>query len=543
MPLIDPNVVDLSRLQFALTALYHFLFVPLTLGLTIMLAAMETVYVITGRQIYKDMTQFWGKLFAINFAIGVATGLTMEFEFGTNWSMYSHFVGDVFGTPLAIEGLMAFFMEATFVGLMFFGWDRLSKPGHLAVTYLVALGSNLSALWILVANGFMQNPQGASFDPDTMRMQFNSFTALVFSPDAQAKFVHTSIAGFVAGAMFVMGISAYYLLAGRHREFAARSFRMAAVFGLVSTLAVVTLGDALGRLDYLVQPTKIAAMEGIWHTTTSPSAPWLVAALPDDATQSNSLEIGLPYVLTPLVAHSLDTPIPGLINLEQANIPRVANGIKALAALQQYGTTHSATSLATFKEYESDMGYGFLAQRYAPDQNVNLITPALLPSVEQQAVRDSIPNVFVTFWSFRIMMVLGFYFVAIFAFAAYYSLKNQLEKHPVLLKLCMWSIPLPILATEFGWVTAEAGRQPWTVYGWLPTFQSASSHDIGYMIFSLIGFALLYSLFIAAELYLMFKYARLGPEHDGAAAHSVQAKLPNAAPIFAKPGFANKSWE
>ncbi|MDE8343410.1 MAG: cytochrome ubiquinol oxidase subunit I [Acidocella sp.] len=543
MPLIDPNVVDLSRLQFALTALYHFLFVPLTLGLTIMLAAMETVYVITGKQVYKDMTHFWGKLFGINFAIGVATGLTMEFEFGTNWSMYSHFVGDVFGTPLAIEGLMAFFMESTFVGLMFFGWDRLSKPAHLAVTYLVALGSNLSALWILVANGFMQNPQGASFDPDTMRMQFNDFTALVFSPDAQAKFVHTSIAGFVAGAMFVMGISAYYMLRGRHREFAARSFRMAALFGLVSTLAVVTLGDALGRLDYLVQPTKIAAMEGLWHTSTPPSAPWLIAALPNDATQSNSMEIGVPYVLTPLVAHSLNTPIPGLVDLEQANVPRVDNGIKAIAALQQYGATHSADSLATFKQAENDMGYGFLAQRYAPSQDVNLITPALLPSVEQQAVRDSIPNVFVTFWSFRIMMVLGFYFVAIFAFAAYYSLKNQLEKHPMLLKLCMWSIPLPVLATEFGWVTAEAGRQPWTVFGWLPTFQSASSHDVGYMIFSLAGFALLYSAFIAAELYLMFKFARLGPDEHGAALHHTPADTSIAAPIFAKPGFANKSWE
>ncbi|HQT63839.1 MAG: cytochrome d terminal oxidase subunit 1 [Acidocella sp. 20-57-95] len=543
MPLIDPNVVDLSRLQFALTALYHFLFVPLTLGLTIMLAAMETVYVITGKQVYKDMTHFWGKLFGINFAIGVATGLTMEFEFGTNWSMYSHFVGDVFGTPLAIEGLMAFFMESTFVGLMFFGWDRLSKQAHLAVTYLVALGSNLSALWILVANGFMQNPQGASFDPNTMRMQFNDFAALVFSPDAQAKFVHTSIAGFVAGAMFVMGISAYYLLRGRHREFAARSFRMAALFGLISTLAVVTLGDALGRLDQQVQPTKIAAMEGIWHTTTPPAAPWLITALPNDATQSNSMEIGIPYVLTPLVTHTFDQPVLGLVDIEQANVPRVDNGIKALIALQQYGATHSAASLATFKQYENDMGYGFLAQRYAPNQDVNLITPALLPSVEQQAVLSSIPNVFVTFWSFRVMMALGFYFVTIFAFAAYYSLKNQLEKHPMLLKLCMWSIPLPVLATEFGWVTAEAGRQPWTVFGWLPTFQSASSHDVGYMIFSLAGFALLYSAFIAAELYLMFKFARLGPEDHGAAAHHAPANASIATPIFATPGYANKSWE
>ncbi len=540
MPLIDPTVVDLSRLQFALTALYHFIFVPLTLGMTIILAAMETTYVITGKQVYKDMTQFWGKLFGINFAIGVATGLTMEFEFGTNWSMFSHFVGDVFGTPLAIEGLMAFFMESTFIGLMFFGWDRLSRPAHLAVTYLVALASNLSALWILIANGFMQDPKGASFNPDTMRMQFNSFVQLVFSPDAQAKFVHTSIAGFVAGAMFIMGISAYYLLTNRHKEFAARSIRMAAVFGLISTLAVVTLGDALGRLDDLLQPTKIAAIEGLWHTTTSPSAPWLVAALPDDKTQSNVFEIGVPYVLTPLITHTFDESIPGLIDLEAAAGPKILNGIKAIDALQQYSTTHDAASLATFKQYENDMGYGFLAQQNAPNQDLNAITPAEMPAVVQQTELETIPNVFVTFWAFRIMMFLGFYFIALFAFVAYFSLKNQLENKRFLLKLCMFSIPAPILACEFGWITAEAGRQPWSVYGWLPTFQAASSHNVGYMIFSLIGFALLYSLFIAAELYLMFKYARLGPQsHD----HAAPVSGTGALPMFAKPGFAAKSWE
>lgn len=543
IPLIDPTVVDLSRLQFALTALYHFLFVPLTLGLTMLLAAMETTYVITGKQVYKEMTLFWGKLFGINFAIGVATGLTMEFEFGTNWSMFSHYVGDVFGTPLAIEGLMAFFMESTFVGLMFFGWDRLSKPAHLAVTYLVALGSNLSALWILIANGFMQSPEGASFNPDTMRMQFNSFVKLVFSQDAQAKFVHTSIAGFVAGAMFIMGISAYYLLSNRHKEFAARSIRLASVFGLISTLAVVTLGDALGRLDDLLQPTKIAAIEGLWHTTTSPAAPWLVVALPNDKTQSNSFEVGIPYVLTPLITHSFTRQIPGLLDLEAAAKPKILSGIKAINALQQYAATHDPVALTTFKQNEADMGYGFLAQKFAPNQDLTAITPADMSAVLNQTERDIVPNVFVTFWSFRIMMFLGFYFVAIFAFVAYYSLKNQLDKYPILLKLCMWSIPLPILATEFGWITAEAGRQPWTVYGWLPTFQSASSHNVGYMVFSLIGFALLYSLFIAAELYLMFKFARLGPEthtHDHVAPSTGQN---GATPIFAKPGFAAKSWE
>ncbi len=532
MPLIDPSVVDLSRLQFALTALYHFLFVPLTLGMTFMLAAMETVYVITGKEIYKEMVQFWGKLFAINFAIGVATGLTMEFEFGTNWSMYSHFVGDVFGTPLAIEGLMAFFTESTFIGLMFFGWDRLSKPGHLAVTYITALGSNLSALWILVANGFMQNPQGASFDPDTMRMQFTSFVSLVFSEDAQAKFVHTSIAGFVTGALFVMGISAFYLLRKQHIALAARSFRMAALFGVISSMAVVTLGDALGRLDYLVQPTKIAAIEGLWQDSNAHSsaaaAPWLLFAVPNNATQSNSLEIRIPYVLTPLITHSEDKVIPGLLTQEQEAGPHILDGIKAINALQAYGVKHDAADLAAFKASESDMGYGFLAQRNAPNQDLTQITPANQGAIVAQTEKQIVPNVFVTFWAFRIMMFLGFYFVALFAFASYYSLRKRLLQARWLLQAAMWSIPLPIMATEFGWITAEAGRQPWSVYGWLPTFQAASSHPLGYMVFSLIGFALLYSCFIAAELYLMFKFARLGPQPHHDAAHEA-----GAVPMFA----------
>ena len=514
MDLINPDVVDLSRFQFALTALYHFMFVPLTLGLTFMLAAMETVYVVTGRQIYKDMAQFWGKLFGINFAIGVATGITMEFEFGTNWSMYSRFFGDMFGTPLAIEGLMAFFMESTFVGLMFFGWGRLSKPAHLAVTYLVALGSNLSALWILVANASMNMPEGAHFDPDTMRMQFDSVVKVIFNPDAQAKFVHTSVAGYVSAAMFVMGISAFYILRGKHKAFAARSFRMAALFGIISTVAVITLGDVLGRLDYEHQPTKIAAIEGVWHTTNPPFEPWLAFALPDDAKQENHLEIGVPFVLTPLVTHSFDTPVTGMIELEQQAGPHIVSGIQAVSALHQYSKSHATVDLEQFRAHEADMGFGFLAMRHAPNQDVTNIPADRLASVVQQTEPDILPNVFVTFWAFRIMVFLSLWFFAVFAFSAYVSLKNRLEKNRLLLKLCMWSIPLPILATEFGWITAEAGRQPWTVFNRLPTFLSASSHGVGYMVFSLAGFTLLYSIFIAAELFLMFKYTRLGPDHD-----------------------------
>src|ERR1700752_3626843 len=261
--MLDP--VDLSRLQFAVTALYHFLFVPLTLGLSFLLAIMESAYVMTGREIWRDATRFWGKLFGINFAMGIATGITMEFQFGTNWAYYSHYVGDIFGAPLAIEGLVAFFLESTFVGLFFFGWDRLSKLGHLTVTWLVAIGSNLSALWILIANGWMQHPIGAVFNPDTMRMELTSFWDLIFNPVAQAKFVHTVGAGYVTGSMFVVAVSSYYLLAGRFKPFAKSSL------GLASVLCVVVLGEESGYPVSENQKMKLAAIEGMWRTEPAPA--------------------------------------------------------------------------------------------------------------------------------------------------------------------------------------------------------------------------------------------------------------------------------
>ena len=267
---IDP--MSLARLQFAMTALYHFLFVPLTLGLSFLLAIMESAYVMTGREIWRDITRFWGKLFAINFAMGVATGITMEFQFGTNWAYYSHYVGDIFGAPLAIEGLMAFFLESTFVGLLIFGWDRMSKLGHLTVTWLVAIGSNMSALWILIANGWMQNPVGATFNPDTMRMELSSVWELLFNPTAQSKFVHTVSAGYVTGAMFVLSISAFYLLSGRHVAFAKRSIIVASAFGLASALSVVVLGDESGYSVTENQKMKLAAIEAMWKTEPAPAS-------------------------------------------------------------------------------------------------------------------------------------------------------------------------------------------------------------------------------------------------------------------------------
>ncbi|MFN3401689.1 MAG: cytochrome ubiquinol oxidase subunit I, partial [Ferrovibrio sp.] len=279
--MIDMLVVDLSRWQFAATAMYHFIFVPLTLGLSFMMAIMESVYVMTGRQIWRKATLFWGTLFGINFAMGVATGIVMEFQFGMNWSYYSHYVGDIFGAPLAIEGLMAFFLEATFIGLFFFGWDRLSKVGHLVVTWLTALGANFSALWILVANGWMQNPVGARFNPDTMRMEITDFMAVIFNPVAQAKFVHTVSAGYLTGAVFVLAISALFLVKGKHVELAKRSAVVAASFGLASALSVVVLGDESGYVATEHQIMKIAALEAMYETEPAP-APWTLIGFPGE---------------------------------------------------------------------------------------------------------------------------------------------------------------------------------------------------------------------------------------------------------------------
>jgi len=499
------TVVDLSRWQFAATALYHFLFVPLTLGLSFILAAMETVYFTTGREIYREMARFWGKLFAINFALGVATGLTMEFEFGTNWSMYSRFVGDVFGAPLAIEGLMAFFMESTFVGLMLFGWERMSRGKHLLVTYMVALGSNLSALWILIANGFMQSPHGAVFDPHTMRMQLTSFTDLIFNADAQAKFVHTSIAGYVTAAIFVAGVSAYYLLRNRHVELAKRSFRMAVLFGVFASIGVISLGDALGFVSGSAQPAKLVAMEALWKTE-KPPAGFNLIAIPDQAEQRNLYELQIPKVLTPLVTHTMTEVIPGADAIEREAMVRMRDGIPAALALRRLSADpNDAAALAQFRAHEKDLGYALLLQRYAPD--LRKATPADF----ERAARDVIPNVPVIFWSFRIMVAAGFAMLAYLVLATIYSLKDTILDKRWLLRLAPWMIPVPFIACEVGWLVAELGRQPWTVYDVLPTWMSASTHSVGYMIFSLTGFVLLYSAFIVVEMYLMVKFIRLGP--------------------------------
>ncbi|WKX27497.1 cytochrome ubiquinol oxidase subunit I [Tatumella ptyseos] len=499
------DIVELSRLQFALTAMYHFLFVPLTLGMAFLLAIMETVYVFTGKQIYKDMTKFWGKLFGINFALGVATGLTMEFQFGTNWSYYSHYVGDIFGAPLAIEGLMAFFLESTFVGLFFFGWDRLGKIQHLTVTWLVALGSNLSALWILVANGWMQNPVASEFNFETMRMEMVSFSELVLNPVAQVKFVHTVASGYTTGAIFVLAISAWYLLKGRDIAFAKRSFAIAASFGMAAVLSVIILGDESGYEMGDVQKTKLAAIEAEWETQPAPAA-FTLFGLPDQQAEKNHYAVQVPYLLGLIATRSTDKPVLGLKDLLAEHEIRIRNGMKAYALLTELRSGNQDLSVRkAFEHHKKDLGYGLLLKRYTP--NVSDATEAQI----QQATKDSIPSVAPLYFSFRIMVLCGVLIFLVIAASFVTVLRNRIGKNRFILKAAVCALPLPWIAVESGWFVAEYGRQPWAIGEVLPTAVANSSLTVGDLLFSM-GLVLgLYTLFIIAEMYLMIKFARLGP--------------------------------
>lgn len=499
------EVVELSRLQFGATALFHFLFVPLTLGLSWILFICEATYVMTGQQIYKDMTKFWGKLFGINFAMGVTTGITLEFQFGTNWAYYSHYVGDIFGVPLAIEGLMAFFLESTFVGLFFFGWERLSKIQHLMATFLVALGSNLSALWILVANGWMQNPVGADFNYTTMRMELSSMVDVFFNPVAQVKFVHTVAAGYVTASMFVLGISAYYLLKARDVNFALRSFAIAASFGLASILSVILLGDESGYTAGEVQQVKLAAIESEWETQPAPAS-FTLFGIPNQAEERTDYAVKIPYALGIIATRSLDKEVKGLKELRLEHEDKIRDGMIAYAALLRLKAGENTAEVRSlFDAHKVNLGYGLLLKKYTA--NVTDATEAQI----KQAAQDTIPQVAPLFWSFRIMVGLGFFFLFVFAAAFWFLSTKNLAPQRWLLWLCVFSIPLPWVAAEMGWIVAEYGRQPWTISGILPTHLSASQLDKSQLIFSMLGLLGIYSFLFIIEMYLMLKYIKLGP--------------------------------
>lgn len=499
------DIVELSRLQFTWTAMVHFLFVPLTLGLSFILAIMESVYVMTGKKIYKEMTQFWGKLFGINFALGVTTGITMEFQFGMNWAYYSHYVGDIFGAPLAIEALMAFFLEATLFGLFFFGWDKMSKRKHLAVTWLMALGTNLSALWILIANGWMQFPIGAEFNFETMRMELASFADVILNPVAQVKFVHTVSAGYVTGAIFVLAISGWYLLKGRHLALARRSFTIAATFGLAAVLSVIVLGDESGYELGDVQKVKLAAIEAEWETQEAPAA-FTLFGFPSGKEQRTKAEIKIPALMGLIATRSLDKPVLGINDLQKEHRLRIENGKEAyqlLEALRQ-GDRSEAT-ITAFREKEKDLGYGMLLSTVAED-----MTSPTAAEIDK-AVEASIPKIWPLFWSFRIMVASGFLMLFLFAVAAWTSSRHLRPIPPWILRFSLVSLPLPWIAVLTGWFVAEYGRQPWAIGEILPVSLAVSNLSKGHVIGSLAGFVILYVIFVAVEMWLMVKFARLGP--------------------------------
>ncbi len=431
------DVVLLSRLQFAVASMFHFLFVPLTLGLSVLTAIFETLYVKTGDEDYKRAAKFWGKLFLINFALGVVTGITLEFQFGTNWSRYSMYVGDIFGSLLAIEATMAFFLESTFIAVWHFGWNRLSPKLHALSIWLVAIASNISALWILLANGWMQHPVGYTIRNG--RAELESFLAVVTNPFGWMEFIHTVSGAYILAGFFVLGISAWHLLRKNEVVFFKKCFRVAATWVLVFALFEVFNGHLHGSEVAKAQPTKLAAMESLWETQQG--APMYLLVIPDEKNERNKIEL---------------FPIPGMLSLLAYH--------------------HPSATVKGLKEW---------------------------PEEER-------PPVALTFWSFRLMVGLGFLFAALSIWV--FLKRHEIEKNRLLLRLLPWVIPLPYLACELGWMVAEVGRQPWIVYGLMKTSAAVSPISPMQVGVSLMAFILVYSLLGLVDFYLLFKYARKGPE-------------------------------
>lgn len=514
----DLTLIDWSRAQFALTALYHWLFVPLTLGITFILAIMETIYYKTGDPEWKKITKFWMTLFGINFAIGVATGIILEFEFGTNWSNYSWFVGDIFGAPLAIEGIMAFFMESTFIAIMFFGWNKVSKGFHLTATWLTAIGSNLSALWILVANGWMQNPVGMQFNPDTARNEMADFFEVLFNPAAVNKFLHTIFSSYILAAIFVVGISAWFLLKKKDLLFAKRSIVVAAIFGLVFSVMTIFTGDESAREISKSQPMKFASMEGLYHGTTN--APLVAFGILKDAPTIENPEkkdfafkVEIPGMLSYMANLKFDSFVPGIYDLVHGNVDqgiisyseKINRGLVARNTLSEYKLalkgndavlTDSLRSNFENKEwmesYFKYFGYSYFSNPH-----------------------DIIPNVPITFYSFHIMVILGGYFMALFIIVLFFVMKDTLAGKRWLLWIALWTMPLAYLASESGWVIAEMGRQPWVIQDLMPTMTAVSNIDSNSVIITFWLFFAVFTALLIAEIKIMLKQIKIGPNEGG----------------------------
>ncbi len=496
----DMALVDWSRAQFALTAMYHWIFVPLTLGLSFIVAIMMTIYVKTGDDLWKKITKFWMTLFGINFAIGVATGIILEFEFGTNWSNYSWFVGDIFGAPLAIEGIMAFFLESTFIAILFFGWGRVSKKFHLLSAWLVAIGSNLSALWILVANAWMQNPVGMRFNPDTARNEMLNFWDVLFSPTAINKFLHTISSGYVLAAIFVVGVSAWFLIKRRNVAFAKKSMIIGAVFGLLSSLYLFMTGDESAREVFRTQPMKFAAMEGLYDGESN--APLVVIGLMKQAPSPENpnadrfaFKIEIPNLLSYMAALNPNAFVPGIRDLVHGNedqkiisyYEKIEKGKIAIQALSNYkdaleskDKAAAESNLKTFKENYAYFGYGYYDDPH-----------------------DLIPNVPLTFYSFHIMVGLGTHFMILFVVLLVLLYRRKIEKVRWVLYVTLWTIPLAYVASQAGWIVAELGRQPWVVQDLMPTLSAVSNIDKGSVMITFWIFAATFTILLIAEIKIM----------------------------------------
>jgi cytochrome bd ubiquinol oxidase subunit I len=514
---VDLTLVDWSRAQFALTAMYHWLFVPLTLGLSFILAIMETLYVKTGKEEWKRLTRFWMTLFGINFAIGIATGIILEFEFGTNWSNYSWFVGDIFGAPLAVEGILAFFLESTFVAVMFFGWNKVSKKFHLISTWLVAIGASLSALWILVANAWMQNPVGMTFNPETARNEMVNFWAILFNQVAVDKFLHTISSGFLLASMFVLGISSWFLIRKREELMARRSILIAGIFGLLSSLMVAYTGDASARTISKVQPVKFASMEAMFEGKSNAG---LVAIgflkdtdkkIGEKSVREFAFKIEIPGLLSVLTGGDRDAYVQGITDHVSGNekmgiisVPeKMQRGIFARDVLIDYKRArmiNDTEQLETIKGIFKDKEFHDKYFRYFGYSSIN-------------KPEDVIPNVTISFYSFHLMVILGFLFIMIFATALYFLFKGTISDNRWFLWLALLSIPLPYIASELGWILTEMGRQPWIIQDLMPVSKAVSQISSGTVITTFIFFAVLFTVLLISEISIMVKQIKTGPKH------------------------------
>jgi cytochrome d ubiquinol oxidase subunit I len=518
MEQFDFTLIDWSRAQFALTAMYHWLFVPLTLGITFIIAIMETIYYKTGNEEWKKITKFWMTLFGINFAIGVATGIILEFEFGTNWSNYSWFVGDIFGAPLAIEGIMAFFMESTFIAIMFFGWNKVSKGFHLTATWLTAIGSNLSALWILVANGWMQNPVGMHFNPDTARNEMVNFWEVLFNPNAITKFIHTIYSSYIVAAVFVVGISAWYLLKNREVVFAKKSLAVGAIFGLIFSILTIVTGDESARDVAKSQPMKFAAMEGMYYGQTH--APLVAAGiLKDDPIPENEkkqdffFEIKIPSVLSYMAFLDADAFVPGIHDLVHGNEER---GIVSYYDRIERGKIARQT-LADFKKAkeEGDAAKEAVLLAKFNDEDFKENYFAYFGYSYFENPHDIIPSVPISFYSFHIMVALGGHFLVLFIVVLFFLYKEKLQKMRWLLWVAIWTMPLAYLASQSGWVLAEVGRQPWVIQDLMPTMTAVSNINSTSVIITFFLFFVTFTALLIAEIKIMTKQIKLGPNQGG----------------------------